>query len=279
VKNSCIILSFILLSFLASAQNKKFEKSKDVGFIVGTSYYIGEVNPYKHFGTKLKMGGGIHYRNNFDRRWSLKTSLLYQQVEAWDADSEDPFIRNRNLSFRNQVIEGSLQFELNFFPYQIGERQYPATPYVFAGLGYFNMKPMANYRGTWYELQPLGTEGQGTALGGDYYKTNMLCVPFGVGFKVNIFSVFAFNLEWGVRKTWTDYFDDISGNYVDTGALAETSGPLAAALADRSLVKETDNGSSIPTLQRGDPGRKDFYFFALASLTFRIDKKATSCWK
>ncbi len=280
MKNNWFILSFILLSSVATAQGKKFEKSKDVGIIVGTSYYIGEVNPYKHFGTNLKLGGGIHYRNNFDRRWALKGSLLYGQVEAWDSDSNDPFMQNRNLSFRNQVIEGSMQFELNFFPYQIGNSDYPATPYLFAGLGFFNMKPMANYRGTWYELQPLGTEGQGTGNGApDYYKTNLLCMPFGVGFRVNIFSVLAFNLEWGVRKTWTDYFDDISGNYVDRGVLAETSGPLAAALSDRSLVKETNNGASITGLQRGDPGRKDFYFFALASLSFRIDKKATTCWK
>jgi len=246
---------------------------------VGTSYYIGEVNPYKHFGTRLKLGGGLHYRNNFDRRWSLKGSLLYGQVEAWDADSNDPFMQNRNLSFRNQVIEGSMQFELNFFPYQLGNREYPVTPYLFAGIGFFNMKPMANYRGTWYELQPLGTEGQGTGNGPDFYKTNLLSVPFGTGIKINLLSVLALNLEWGVRKTWTDYFDDVSGNYINTTALAETNGPLAAALSDRSLEKETNNGASIVGLQRGDPGRKDFYFFALASLCFRIDKKATTCWK
>ena len=279
MKNYCLIVLFALLCNFNFAQEKKFEKSKDVGLIAGTSYYIGEINPYKHFGTRLKMGGGIHYRANFDRRWSVKGSLLYGQVEAWDEDSNDPFRNNRNLSFRNQVIEGSIQAELNFFPYQIGNREYPITPYLFAGLGFFNMKPMANYRGTWYELQPLGTEGQGTNLGGDYYKTNLLCMPFGAGFKVNIISVVAFNLEWGVRKTWTDYFDDVSGNYVESGALAESSGPLSAALADRSKVKENNTGIAASGLQRGDPGRKDFYFFALASLTFRIDKKATTCWK
>lgn len=280
MKNNWLIFILLSLSSSVFAQDKKFERSKDFGLIVGTSYYLGEVNPYAHFGTRLKLGGGVHIRNNFDRRWSVKGNLLYGQVEAWDADSKDPFIRNRNLSFRNQVIEVSGQFELNFFSYQPGNREYPATPYLYAGLGFFNMKPMANYKGTWYELQPLGTEGQGMGAGApDHYKTNLLCVPFGVGFKVNIFSILAFNLEWGVRKTWTDYFDDISENYKDIGLLAETNGPLAASLADRSIIKEANNGSSINGLQRGDPGRKDFYFFALASLTLRIDKGATTCWK
>ncbi|MBL0314361.1 MAG: hypothetical protein IPP69_00795 [Flavobacteriales bacterium] len=265
----------------AFSQRGKFEKSKDIGLMAGTSYYIGEINPYKHFGTKLKPGGGIAFRNNFNRRWTLKTSLIYATVEAWDADSDDPWIRNRNLSFRNQVIEGSMVFELNFFNYQLGNDQFPVSPYLFGGLAYFNMRPMAQYKGTWYELQPLGTEGQGTEYGGDKYKTNMFSVPFGAGIKTNLFAVFGFSLEWGVRKTWTDYFDDISGKYVDPGLLADLNGPLAATLSDRSIERELpgNNGGNNAGLMRGDPGRKDFYVFCMASLNIRIDKKATSCWE
>jgi hypothetical protein len=85
--------AFTLLVLVAAipgfAQKNKFERSKDVGLIYGTSYYIGEVNPYKHFGTRLKSGGGISFRNNFNRRWTLKSSVLYHVVEAWDSDSDD----------------------------------------------------------------------------------------------------------------------------------------------------------------------------------------------
>ena len=153
-------LLLVVLCLPMLAQKNKFERSKDVGLLWGTSYYVGEVNPYTHFGTKLKSGGGISFRNNFNRRWTLKSSVLYHVVEAWDADSDDPWIRNRNLSFRNQIIEGSLQGELNFFNYQLGNRRFPVSPYLFGGLAYYRMRPMAQYRGTWYELQPLGTEGQ-----------------------------------------------------------------------------------------------------------------------
>jgi hypothetical protein len=276
--------SLIILLLVASgafAQRNKFERSKDVGIIFGTSYYIGEVNPYRHFGTRLKPGGGISFRNNFNRRWTLKSSMLYGVVEAWDEDSRDPWIRNRNLSFRNQVIEGSMIVELNFFNYQLGNTQYPFSPYLFGGLAYYNMKPMAQYKGTWYELQPLGTEGQGTEFGEAPYKTSALSIPFGAGFKTNLFAIFGFSMEWGVRRTWTDYFDDISGTYVDPGLLDDLNGPLAATLADRSLEKEFPDtgGNHNGGLQRGDPGRKDYYFFVMASLNIRIDKKATSCWE
>lgn len=279
--NWLIILLLLLFPLLSFSQKNKYEKSKDFGILFGSSYYIGEINPYKHFGTRLKPGGGISFRNNFNRRWTMKSSLLYHVVEAYDSDSDDPWIRNRNLSFRNQVIEGSIQFELNFFNYQLGNRQFPASPYLFAGLGYFNMKPMAQYRGTWYELQPLGTEGQGTQYGGDKYKTNLLSVPFGVGFKTNLFALFGFSLEWGVRKTWTDHFDDISGKYVDPGLLEDSSGSLAATMSDRSIQKERPgtSRSNNSGLQRGDPGRKDYFFFVMGSLNIRIDKKATSCWE
>lgn len=272
----------LLISTSAFSQKNKYEKSKEIGLLVGTSYYLGEINPYKHFGTRLKMGGGMSFRNNINRRWTTKGSILYARIEAADEDSQDPWIRNRNLSFRNQVIEGSLQFELNFFPYQIGNKQFPMSPYLFGGLAYFNMRPMAQYKGTWYELQPLGTEGQGTPYGGEKYKTNLFSIPFGVGFKCNLFAIFGFSLEWGVRKTWTDYFDDISGKYVDPGLLEDENGSLAAKLSDRSLEKEipkSDGSSNNAQLQRGDPGRKDYYFFCMASLNIRIDKKATSCWE
>lgn len=275
--------SVIIFCFAVSqgfAQSKKFERSKDIGLLVGSSYYIGEVNPYKHFGTRLNPGGGISFRNNWDRRWGIRGSLLYHSIEAWDEDSDDPWIRNRNLHFKNQIVEGSLQFELNFFPYQLGNKSYPMTPYLFAGVSYFNMRPQANYNGTWYELQPLGTEGQGTIYGGDKYKTSLMSVPFGVGFKTNIWAIFGFSLEWGVRKTWTDYFDDISGKYVSPELLEDESGTLAARLSDTSLQREIadPDGNHNGGLQRGDPGRKDYYFFFMGSLNIRIDKKATTCW-
>jgi len=275
----CVLLAIALLFSDSIEAQKKFERSKDVDLLGGTAYYIGEMNPYKHFGTRLKGTGGLAFRNNFDRRWTMRSSIIYGVVEAWDADSDDAWIRNRNLNFKNQLIEGSIQGELNFFNYQLGNRQYPFTPYLFGGIAYTRMRPMTLYKGSWYETQPIGTEGQGTALGGDRYKTNIFAVPFGAGIKFNLFAIFGMSIEWGVRKTWTDYIDDVSGKYVDPAQLAELNGQLAATLSDRSINRELPGGvNGVNTgLQRGDPGRKDYYFFGLVSLNVRIDRKATSC--
>jgi Domain of unknown function (DUF6089) len=283
VRYFLIIVIHCCLGYSLTAQksSKKFERSKEIGLLAGTAYYLGDINPYKHFGGRLKACGGMTYRQNFDRRWTVKGSMLMGVIEAWDIDSKNQWQLNRNLHFRNQVIEGSLQFELNFIDYQIGNSAYPWSPYLFAGIGYFQMKPMANFKGTWYELQPLGTEGQGTPYGAEKYKTGLMSVPFGAGIKTNIWAIFGFSLEWGVRKTWTDYFDDVSTVYVNPELLEDEAGSLAARLSDPSLgqsIKDPD-GDHNGGMQRGDPGRKDYYFFITGSLNIRIDKKANSCWK
>ncbi len=269
-----LIISFSAIS--SHSQASKYDKSKEIGLLAGTAYYLGEINPYRHFGTALKMCGGLSFRNNFNKRWTFKASLLYGNVEAYDADSRDPWIRNRNLHFRNQFLESSLQFELNYFNYQIGSDDW-ISPYLFLGFAYTNMRPQASYNGLWYETQPLGTEGQGTSIGGSDYSNNIFAIPAGMGVKVNLYAIFGFSLEWGVRRTFTDYFDDISGTYIDNEILQDENGNAAATLADQSFVAGRPDGSNVD-YQRGDPGRKDLYFFILGSLNVRIDKKATSCW-
>lgn len=252
---------------------------QEFGVSVGTSYYLGELNPEKHFGTPLKLGGGAMYRVNFDKRWSLKAAVNYGTVEAYDSDSDDPWQQNRNLSFQNKVLEGSLTLELNFFDFELGdERSNFATPYYFMGLAYYNMKPMGLYNGVYYELQPLGTEGQGTTVGGDFYKVNGISVPFGVGFKVNLFKIVGLSAEWGLRKTWTDHFDDVSGTYVDPQILEDENGLLSSLLADKSIDALGPNGDNTG-FQRGDPGRKDWYNFTTVTLSIRLTKPKGTCWE
>ncbi|MCH2199042.1 MAG: DUF6089 family protein [Flavobacteriales bacterium] len=278
-----LIVAFISCLFLLtagidlSAQGKKFETSREFGLVAGTSYYIGDINPYQHFNGTLRVGGGAMYRENLDKRWSIKGQVFYGTIEATDADSDDLWQQNRNLSFRNEIIEGSVTVELNYVDYQIGNRKDPISPYVFLGLGYYSHKPQANYLGRWYELQPLGTEGQGTSEGEALYSLNGVSIPFGVGLKANLFSIVAISLEWGMRKTYTDYLDDVSTTYANPAVLADESGELAVILSDRSLGLEGDLENNAG-LQRGDPGRRDWFNFTTVTLSIRLGKPPTSCW-
>ncbi len=268
-----LLFVFLVGSLTVGAQVKSKDKSKELSLSAGTAYYIGEINPSKHFGTREKLALGIAIRSNLNKRWAIRTGLNYGHIEAFDSDSKDLWQQNRNLNFRNKFFEGSVIAELNFFNYQINSKN-NISPYLFWGAAVFRMNPEGMYNGYWHALQPAGTEGQGLAGKDPLYKTTGFTMPMGAGLKCNISGLMGFSVEWGVRKLYTDYFDDISGTYANPTMLSAARGQLATNLADQSLVQQNTNNAS---LQRGDPGRKDLYFFCMASLNIRIDKKGNSC--
>ena len=268
-----LLLFFLVGSSVAIGQALSKEKSKELSISVGTAYYIGEINPSKHFGSREKLALGIAIRNNLNKRWAIRTGLTYGNIEAFDSDSKDAWQQNRNLNFRNRFFEGSVIAELNFFNYQINSK-HNISPYLFLGAAVFRMNPEGMYNGYWHPLQPAGTEGQGMAGKDALYKTTGFTMPMGAGLKCNIKGLLGFSLEWGMRKTYTDYFDDISATYVNPTMLAAARGQLATNLADQSILQVNNNNAYI---QRGDPGIKDLYFFCMASLNLRIDKKGNSC--
>jgi hypothetical protein len=263
------------------AAQGKFDRSKELGLMLGTSYYLGDLNPGGHLGGRKHVAFGGFFRSNLNRRLSLRAHVLSGRVEAWDMDSEAAWQRNRNLHFRNHITEVGGVVEINYIDYQIGTPSRKICAYLLTGLSIYTHMPEAELDGTWFELAPLSTEGQGTTWGDAYgvghYALTGLAVPFGFGFKVNLGPFAGFNLEWAVRKTWNDYLDDVSGVYADPLVLNEERGELSVLLADQTLYRPSTLSSNTG-LMRGDPGRDDAYGFVTASVTFRVGKKPTTCW-
>lgn len=274
-----VVAGMCALPFDALAQ-RQFNESKELGVVLGTAYYLGDINPYSHLGGRLHPALGGFFRYNITPRVSVRANVVRGTVEAWDADSNDPWRQNRNLHFRNRITEYAGVVELNYIDHRLGNPDDRVGAYLFTGLGVYSHMPEAEYEGNWYALQPLGTEGQGTtwgeARGLKPYRTAGLSLPFGCGFKVNIGPAVGINLEWGIRKTWTDYLDDVSTSYADVRVIRAEKGDVAAAFADRML--EVPEGLDDATgIQRGDPGKDDAYGFLTASLCFRVSKKPTTC--
>ncbi len=63
-----------------------------------------------------------------------------------------------------------------------------------------NVDPLAENKDHWYDLQPLGTEGQGLTGQPVLYSLTSFSIPFGLGLKVNFLRNFSFGAEWGMRK-------------------------------------------------------------------------------
>ncbi len=269
-----ISVFFILLLIGSSSV---FPQRSEIGFFVGSSYYLGDLNPNKHFGN-ASPAAGLVYRYNLNTRWAVKVNGLIGTVVGDDASGVGADKR-RNLSFKSKMLDFSSQLELNFFHYYTGSGKYFFSPYIFTGLSLFNFNPKAEYGGEWFELQPLNTEGQGTSQFPERsnYRLTQLAMPFGIGFKFSINKHFCVGAEWGMRRTFTDYLDDVSQTYPDQVLLAQERGMISAGLSDRSIL--VDGSQPIKAgMQRGDPGNNDWYSFAGITITAKIyTKKQKGC--
>lgn len=244
----------------------------ELGLTVGATYYIGDLNPYRHYPKDTKLAGGIVFRHNLTDRYALRLQGLYGTLQAFDSDSPDSLQQLRNLHFRAPLFEASLLLEINFFKYRSkGKDAKKWTPFVFGGLAYFRASPKAQLDDTWYDLQQLGTEGQSTTQGDKLYPVDHMAIPFGAGLKLNAGRI-DFQLEWGMRRTWTDYIDDVSGTYFDNDLLAFENGPLAAALADRSGLEDRIPGYSNTGRARGDANTRDWYVYSGLTITYVISR-------
>lgn len=249
-----------------------FSQSAEIGLFLGTATYKGELSK-SLFNTRfLKPAVGIHYRRNFNNHWGYRLGLMYGSMIADDAAANDDYQNRRNLSFRSRTWDGHLLLEFNFLPYQIGNPDSRFSPFIFGGVSAYYFNPQAEYKGDWYNLQPLGTEGQGTNAytNRKKYSRVQIALPFGGGVKLKVSKRIGLTLEAGARKLYTDYFDDVSSTYANPGILAAQNGAVAAILADRSLdAQSLDNTNR----QRGNASDKDWYMFTGFTLNFALSKK------
>ncbi len=249
------LLIFSLIITLFSAKTAEGQRS-EIGFLFGGSYYIGDLNPSRQFAMTRMAAGGL-YRFNINENLALRVNGIWGNV-AGDDDIVQ-YNTNRNLHFRSNIFELSLQGEVNFLMFTPGDLDTPSTPYIFAGGGIFRFNPQAEIDGTWYNLRPLRTEGQESP-----YSTTSHNFLFGIGYKFNITRQFTGAFEWGLRRTGTDYLDDISTTYPDAAVFE--GNPIALELYDRSLENRGQNAG----FQRGNPNVNDWYAFAGITLTIRI---------
>ncbi len=268
---------FIVIAFL-SVVNVKAQVA-ELGVFGGGAYYIGDLNPYLHFNQTKYSVGAIYRRNLDNERIAIRFNAIYGKVSGNDSKSKDVNQQNRNLNFSSSILEIGPMVEINFIDYIIGSLNRKKfkfqTPYLFIGLTYFKMNPTATYDGQKVELQPLATEGQETSQNSSKrYKLNQISIPLGIGYKFNLTSRLAMSFEYGIRKTFTDYLDDVSGRYPDLNQLAIDAGPLSAQLSDQTVNPEGYTDLNFGS-SRGNSKNKDWYSFFGVILSFRVQKYST----
>ncbi|MBI5371238.1 MAG: hypothetical protein HZA79_04325 [Sphingobacteriales bacterium] len=223
----------------------------------------------------------------YKNRVGLRLQASFGQVTAADSLLK-PVKENcsgryeRNLSFRSAIHEIMLAAEIYPFGFRndaLTDKDPPLlAPYLLAGIGYFSFDPQAKWKGRWYSLQPLHTEGQGFA---DYpdrkpYVLQQWNITAGTGLRYELRAWLNARLEIMHRFLPTDYLDDVSlDHYIDPALFLQNLSPGKAALAlqlsDRRAGLDPGNNNRPPQ-QRGNPRNKDAYFTIQFHLGFLLGR-------
>jgi uncharacterized protein DUF6089 len=265
-------LFHIVLGCLFCVQSLHSQRLEAGGFF-GISGYSGELQVGQVDLSEIHASFGAHLTYRASRVLALKFSLLKGKISGNDANYPTiEFRRNRNLSFRSQIYEASFLLELSFLNF--GTAKSPrASAFLFSGISGFYFNPQAYYQNKWVDLQPLGTEGQGIhQLCPSRYNRFQFAIPVGIGFNIFATEKSSFGLRLGIRRTFTDYLDDIGADYPDLQELQKAN-PMAAALSFRGAEVSSDAGVNPSGARRGTPGIDVYFFGGISFSTIIAEKK------
>ena len=301
--------AFLLLLFiiptLATAQRWKRQRYEWVTG-VGATQFLGDVGGRDQIGSDFFFdldAASTRYMVNLGMRYkisqyvSAKTGFSFGEIAGNDKFTKEPFRQNRNIQFRSPIVEWATQIEVSWMRESIGSRYKirrvrgrgrkgsQVYVYGFAGVALLYMNPMGQYNGKWHALKPLHTEGQEFVPSRKEYANWQFAIPFGVGMKYALDKKSSIGIEYGLRKTFTDYMDDVSTSYVYTKwapnslEISQALGydDVSRALADPSLNRVSGNVDSFlgacsacPGQQRGDPSDLDSYMFMMITYQRKI---------
>ena len=236
----------------------------------GFSNYQGDLQEKTFTFDQSNGAFGIGVKYDLTAHISVKTGLNYGRIEGNDK-SNNPVLQARNLSFESKILEMNLLGEYNFF--DLSQNRF--SPYVFGGVALFRSNPYTHDTlGNKVYLQPLSTEGQGLSAYPDRkpYKLIQFAIPFGAGVKMRINDNAVLGFEFGFRKTFFDYLDDLSKTYVNPNVLLQERGPKAVEMSYRGGELRTGN----PTYPadgtiRGGSKYMDWYYFTGINLAVGIN--------
>jgi hypothetical protein len=212
----------------------------------GVLQYLGDLSA-SPFSSEKTLHPYLYVAVNHQLTAVIGSSLGFMRGRVSAADSLIGKKELRNAHFRSPItdfhflIDVDLQEAWRGFRRKSGltkrldHLRLVSGPKLIFGIGYFHFNPEAQYAGKWYRLQPLGTEGQRTAL--DYPSPYRL---WQMNLKVGGELGFQLNRRWRLdvfghyTLLFTDYLDDVGGTYADYNDLAQLpNGELVTNLTYR----------------------------------------------
>jgi len=263
MKRIIVLFSIFSISFSSFSQYQW-----EVGVNLGGSGYLGDIGGNEltrrtsifdlHI-EETNPSFGIYTRYKINKKFAVHGGLNYLKIEDYDSNSENPARRARNLNFRNTIYELSARAEWTFFlNTDMGQKGYYSNKLnanLFAGIAGFYHNPQGQitknghllYGGEWFDLRPWKTEGQKNE-----YSKFSVAIPMGIGVYITTNNKWRFGWEFSYRYTFTDYLDDIKGNYANPDDLD----PQAVEFASQSYQALIDeiNASYVENEEYGGAG-------------------------
>ncbi|MCO6496926.1 MAG: hypothetical protein J5I50_04595 [Chitinophagaceae bacterium] len=297
-----LLLCVVLRPQETSAQSFAFDIKNlkvEAGINIGPSFFLGDLGGNRGEGTRFIkdinfsltniMGGAFVVVHPND--WlGFRVAAQYGKLQGDDTKIKrnggaELYRKQRNLDFRTKLAEAYIAAEVYPLEFLFGEYQdFRLSPYGVIGVGVYHYNPQgsltdANGNKTWHYLKPLHTEGQGFDEYPDRkeYSLTQINIPMGVGIRYHVTEQFNISLEMLLRKSFNDYVDDVSTDYVDPVLFDKYLTPQQAAIAKK--IADKSNQIAIPGMtryapgeQRGNPNQNDSWFTTFIKLGWKFTR-------
>lgn len=288
-----LLLSTVIFSQLTFGQVGIFNKA-EFGVTIAPSNFLGDLGGNYGKGTSFlkdnnfsqtRMFFGVHF-SGYPMDWlGLRAAANYGSVSGDDAvitgkGGLEEARKMRNLSFKSNILEAFVAAEIYptvFLEQDPSDVYHKIRPYAVGGVGVFHFNPKSKdpASNNYVSLKGLSTEGQGFSQMPDrkQYSLTQIMLPMGAGIKYFLNDNVSLSLEIVMRKTFTDYIDDVSTTYIDPTLFDQNfgAGTYKAQLAYRMADKRaTSLGNSRGGDKRGTPTNNDSYYTAGFKLSFTL---------
>jgi hypothetical protein len=184
------IILLMLFSLNGFAQ---LRQQIEVGGGIGTLNYTGDLVRTYNFSFS-RPAATVFYRYNLSHVISLKTGFTFGSLAASDKTYPlDAAAVVRNASFKVSLAELAPVFEYHFLDWRDAKNKVKFTPYLYSGLGMFFFSR--------HKTNPSEIS----------YSNVQLSIPIGGGIKYVISPYWYLGAEFGIRKTFFDQLDNVSG--------------------------------------------------------------------
>ena len=201
LRKGFVIVLLLAISSVSRAQSDP-EYLMEVGGGVGAVNYLGDFNG--NLTKNIQPGAALVLRRLFNPYTGLKLSAMYGILKGSSKDVKTYYhdYQESVYSFKNSLVDLSLTFEYNLWPYGTGRDYRGAqrfTPYVACGLG--------------------GTYAFGN--GKNVFTANL---PVGFGVKYKVADRLNLGVEWAVHFSLSDELDSVKDPYYvkSSGAFKNT---------------------------------------------------------